>query len=86
MSELTTDHEGGGLAGQAVRPQAGIVFARDLKFGDVVVRVDPVARRTRDVRPREPDADTGPQRLAALVVAIAPVLTAMMTMAWLWFR
>ena len=86
MGRRTTDHDCGDLAAQALaRPHPARVSARDLKFGDIVVRLDTASLPPGDVRAREPDADSGPQRLAAAVV-IVPILTPLMTAAWVWLR
>ena len=75
-----------GLPEQAAQPRPdGRASARDLDSGDVVVGLAPASGRPGVVPACEPDADAGPQRLAAMAV-IVPILTAFIITAWLLLR
>jgi hypothetical protein len=86
MSVGTTEQGRSGLAEQASerRPTGG-ASAQDLNSGDVVVWLAPASGCPAVVPAREPDADAGPGRLAAMAV-IVPILTAFMITAWLLLR
>jgi hypothetical protein len=85
MSVRTTDQGRSGLAEQASeRRSTGRASARELRSGDVVW-LAPASECPGVLPAREPDADPGPQRLAAMAV-IVPILTAFMIVAGLWLR
>jgi hypothetical protein len=78
-----TEEDRGDLAERVpARRELGWSSATELKSGDVVVCRDPGLCWSGAVTPFEVEADTGPQRLAAVAV-IVPLLTALIIAAWL---